>query len=531
MRDKKLFEKAIQGNGIFRRGMMRTSWRTGFPLFVISIVITAGCNPEIAKTTLPPPVTFTGVFRASHTVPAITGTHSETPSLSPTKTRKSTATETAWPTPWPEGYTPTTRPTPTRGLPPTATQSKKETCPPPTNTDAPVQLIPNPEQYEQQLLAFLVAYGNLRGFMEGLKTQMEDPFSLDINLNIDLFEVDVTGDSNKEFLIGLSTWDIAVFYFFGCRNGKYAVLHRITLSNYEKSSRWFAALMAVDDINKDGIREIIYFYESNAGMRFTDYSAQVLEWDGGGFRELLLDETYPGSEWNRYAVDAQVEFWDIDGNEVMDLVFPARMFWNDEGMGVYRGCDGGVDRNSFAIWMWDGEYYRFMWREKVPPVYRFQAAYDGDYFTSIGLFDRAEEMYIRAIFDEKLKPGSFGDWTRDMQCGFYQVKEPDATEPMRIRAYALFRLVELLVNLDRLQDAEYYLEYLNDNHPESTSGNIFANLANAFWLDYAENEDIATACLAVKREAESNSTEVFDVFSNYDFNNPGPTLDTICPFQ
>ncbi|MGB7538903.1 MAG: hypothetical protein WBM17_10215 [Anaerolineales bacterium] len=350
-------------------------------------------------------------------------------------------------------------------------------------------------------------------------------------MDIEVFEEDVTGDSNEEFLISLATWDSAAIFFLGCQNGAYAVLHRILLTNFEESSRWFASLTAVLDLNGDGIQEVVYSFMANAGMQFTDVSAQVLEWDGKSFRELMMDDPDPGSEWNRYAVDAGIEFRDIDANGIMELIFPASMFWNDEGMGVYKGCDGGVDRNSFTIWMWDGEYYRFMWREAVPPVYRFQAALDGDSFTSIGLYDRAETMYLRAAFEEALKPGSLGDWLRDMRCDGAETVKPDLTEPPRIRAYARFRLTELYVHLGRVMEAESHRTYLRTNDPLGSPGYIYAYLANAFWWEYVKDEDITAACAAVRGEAEKFQTDVFGLFENYGFSNPGPTLDNICPFS
>jgi hypothetical protein len=467
----------------------------------------------------------TGTYSETHSPAG--GTRTPTPSPSGTASPSPSDNEQSWPTPWPEGFTPTTRPTPSRGLPPTATLSPRETCPPPTGADAPVQLLKDPAQYEQPLLSYLAARGNLHELKESLEALVGETRSL----NIEVFEEDVTGDLNREFLISLADWDSAAIFILGCRNREYTVFHRILLANWEESSRWFASLTAVMDINGNGIKEVVYSFVANAGMQFTDVSAQVLEWDGKGFRELMQDDPDPGSEWNRYAVDAGIEYRDIDENGIMELIFPASMFWNDEGMGVDRGCDGGVERNSLAIWMWDGEYYRFMWREAVPPVYRFQAALDGDSFTSIGLYDRAETMYLRATFEEALKPGSLGDWLRDMHCDGAGMVKPDSTEPIKIRAYARFRLTELYVHLGRVMEAESHRTYLRANYPLGSPGYIYAYLANAFWWEYVKDEDITAACAAVRGEAEKFQADVFNLFENYGFLNPGPTLDTICPFS
>ena len=75
----------------------------------------------------------------------------------------------------------------------------------------------------------------------------------------------------------------------------------------------------------------------------------------------------------------------------MELLFPDEFFAPYCGLGPYR-----LEK---AMYMWDGEYYRFMWTVRSAPVYRFQAAFDGDYFASIGLYDKSEKMYQQALTD------------------------------------------------------------------------------------------------------------------------------------
>ena len=79
-------------------------------------------------------------------------------------------------------------------------------------------------------------------------------------------------------------------------------------------------------------------------------------------------------------------------------------------------------------------------------------------------------------------------------------------------------------------EAESHRTYLRTNYPLGSPGYIYAYLANTFWWEYVKDEDITAACAAVRREAEKSSTDVFGLFENYGTLNPGPTLDTICPF-
>jgi hypothetical protein len=522
------------------------------PSLVIAcpLVFLIGCtsaSPQIDSTSHSPITqgmmlvsagTHTDIPKPTRGTESLTATERISPTPTDTVTASDTPTE--YPTLWPDGFTPTTRPTPTRGLPPTATLSPRETCPPPTHVAVSVKYLSNPADYEQPLLDFLEAIGNLREYKEQLDMQYESPPG---DMSTVVFEEDVTGDGTREFLISINQYyesaDVSgvngspyrtAIFILGCRGGEYDVLHRVLLEKYEGVTMYRTRLEAVVDINADGIKEIIYSFVANIGRKFTDLSAQVLEWNGREFRELMLDDPGPGSEWNRYAIEAFVEFRDIDGNGTMEVVFPNLVFGYPSGMGIFMECEGGVVRNDYSIWMWDGEYYRYMWTEPVAPLYRFQAALDGDLFSSIGLFDRAETMYLRAVFDSKLKPGSSVDWRRDYDCYVSDEEKPDATEPTRIQAYARFRLVELFTRVGRVMEAESHRSYLRTNYPLGSPGYFYAYLANVFWWEYTKEENISAACAAVRREAEKNQTGVFGLFANYGYSNPGPTLENICPF-
>ncbi len=304
-----------------------------------------------------------------------------------------------------------------------------------------------------------------------------------MNLDPVVFEEDVTGDNIPEFLISIDTNDQTAIFIFGCHGGQYIVMHRIIYDNATTDNVYYGRLERVMDINADGIKEIIYssvVIVGNGRSANVDLSAQVLEWDGNSFRELLMDDPDPGSEWNRYSVNTYVEVKDIDGNGTKELIFPAMEFWDPSGMGVEMDCEAGVSRNFSSIWMWDGEYYRFMWSEPVSPLYRFQAAYDGDYFTSIGLYDRAERNYLNAINSQTLKPGSTVDWERDHQCPVNPGEKPDPTERQTITAYARLRLLELYMYLWPDEGCRSSLEGLGDRFPRRKTGKSICNSSKCF---------------------------------------------------
>jgi hypothetical protein len=505
-----------------------TVWITGCTSAGTLPAGTSTLSPFIPESTLG---TATPTGTQTDTYTPIEGMDSPTPNdtLTPTVVMEQTPADspTPFPTFWPEGFTPTSRPTPTRGLPPTATRAIKETCPPPTHAAVPIEFTDDPAGYERPLLDFLAANGNIREYKEKLES-LVPAFS---RMAAVVFEEDVTGDGTREFLISIDIFHRTAVFILGCRGGEYAVLHRILIENPPDSPLFPERLERVSDVNADGINEVVYSFLANVTEEHTNVSAQALAWDGKVFRELLLDDPYPGSDQNRDTVDAYLEIRDVDRNGTMELVFPSEVFNSPKGMGTDADCRGGVVRNSYSIWMWDGEYYRHMWREPVAPVYRFQAAFDGDLFSSLALFDKAETMYLRAVFDSSLKPGSPADWKKDMECPMGATETPDSTEPQKIQAYARFRLVELFVRAGRVMEAEWHRSYLRSNYPPGTPGYIYGYLANTFWWEYVKEEDIAAACGAVKRESEKNKADVFALFSAYGFQNPGPTLESICPFS
>jgi hypothetical protein len=170
----------------------------------------------------------------------------------------------------------------------------------------------------------------------------------------------------------------------------------------------------VVDLNRNGVKEVVYSIPVNGGNRHTNPTTQFLEWTGQEFRELVQDDASPSLDWGRRKVDACVYFKDFDASGTMQLMFPCFVYWTSDGMGIAFTCPSGVDCNTDSVWMWDGEYYYCMWTEPVPPRYRFQAALEGDLFSSIGLYDRAEAMYRRVVSEVHAESG----FHRGLELGF-----------------------------------------------------------------------------------------------------------------
>ena len=436
---------------------------------------------------------------------------------------------------------PPLRLTPTRGLPPTATISPKENCPPATHAAADIQFFENPGDYGSQILEYIRANGNAVGLQTRLEQlgihgkklvdyQTRETVDYFFNDIVQLFSGDVTGDLSKETVISLLQYEgndifgwpavySMVVFIVGCHNNQFQFLYQAggDVSPIMGDPKW-SGIMAVRDLNADGIREIVYSAGTDEGAHADVFvGSMVLEWNGDHIRSLLcrLDKDC-GTNSEVSSLDAPLELKDIDGNGTMDLLFP------DNGFAVY--CDLGPWRIRKDIYMWDGKYYRFMWTDPGVPKYRFQAAFDGDYYAAIGLYDKSESLYLRSINDFTLKAFSYNDSSYCSNPG-----PSDPNEPQWIKAYARFRLLELFVSLRRMTEAENEWYYLAHNFQPTTPGYPFALLANTFWEAYQTDNNIDDACMAVKNASVQYAQDGFGLM-NYGYLNPGPKPGTLCPF-
>jgi hypothetical protein len=491
-------------------------------LFVLS---SYGCRPDEIEPTVtatiydPPPPGIHEVTQA----PTLT----RTPTI---PTLMATATPTN-----PPASTPEYRSTPTPGLPPTLTSGPAEVCPAPTHAEVKFSFTENPLEYESLILNYLRANGDLAGAMTQI-TSLGRMSSEKFDANEAFVIVaDVTGDSIDEFILMIiqmrapekdqnphSPRHEMVLFIFGCRALDYALHYSaITESDYlaysDGSQDSSKTPIMVTDANADGIREVFYqygfFYSPDYFLHF-----DVLEWNSGSFHSLITEH---GAIIN--PVNDPI-FEDIDGNGTLEILLTEdRSRWSNE-------CDAGSVRDSTDILMWDGEYYQYMWTDPGIPRYRFQAAFDGDYYVTVGLFDRAEFLYLLALNDPELEPFIWREWAEKFGifCSVdWFISEPN--EPLYIRAYTRLRLLELYVYLEKMEEAKAVWIYFN-GHKATITEFSYASLAQAFWETYETGNSIDAACQLVNEKAVEIKEELFS-WMVYGYQNPGPAAETICPFQ
>jgi tetratricopeptide (TPR) repeat protein len=496
------------------------------------LVILFGCRPDagtaapakdtsLPQVTFPQPWTPTATRTATNTGMAASPTQSETRTLLPTRTPLPTETKTTHPT---------HIPTPTRGLPPSLTPGPKEECPPPTNSNAEIIFSAVMTGYGPQILEYIRAHGDRAGLEEELEKiginrerivdqETGEKGMVFVPNTAEFSEADVTGDQAKEIIVilqqqrslptGLPSMGI---FIVGCREHQFQLLGNFEFPFYWGTEK-FTKLLDILDLNANGIAELVVSCGDIVHGDGVYISTEVLEWSGTGFRWLMHGGASDPNGWGNVSLNEMAELRDIDGNGTTEVLL-ARHDYCGETETCWKG-----------VYMWDGEYFGYVWNDPGDPVYRFQAAFYADYYSSIGLYDRSEALYRRAIVESSLKSYYSYGWRIKGKGGM----DPD--EPRRIIAYARFRLLELLVYLHKMGAAESHWQFIAANYPETVPGYRYAMLARFFWEAYQAGGNIGEACAAVKEEAARNPEEILDYLNYGEYQVRGPTLDNICPFR
>jgi hypothetical protein len=492
---------------------------------VIWMGMLCGCIPGTARPPVHPTFRISPILQQSP-FPTRARTATATATTLPTNTDLPTSTPTnvssaTWTSTLLQSETPTrtptitswvdSRPTPTRGLPPKATRGPKQTCPPPTNAAVEIQFAEDPKDYGPQILEFIRARGNAAG-LSAILNQFK--VSLPYEDQSDLaasFSADVTGDFANEIIVTLvqaRTDEVSAYgeypvssmmmFIVGCVGYQYQMLFQNKVADVVNQPQYPPRIIELDDLNANGIREIAFVSLYFPGKYFDDnLQVQIFEWNGNSFLSLML----PEGGGVPLTTNADPEFRDVDGNGTVDVLLPNRRTRHE--------CNEGPWRYGNSIYMWDGQYYRYMWSDPGSPTYRFEAAFDGDYFTAVGLFDKAEASYRRAIHDTSLLAFDYTEWSEKVYDGYCWNDFSDPDEAYKIVAYARLRLLELYVFLGRQDEAKIVWEFIRTHFSEATAGYAYAALAKVFWDSYSSDGDIEAACTQVREMTHENTEEVY----------------------
>jgi tetratricopeptide (TPR) repeat protein len=458
-------------------------------------------------------------------VPTSTSTATMMPAASQTPTQP-TATPTGVPTKMntaTPGYTPTVTLTPDFGPMSWATQEVPGSCPGRGDVDEP--LLTDPFEDPDAMIEELVSYLNNGGTIQQaakLLAQMGYTSIVDT--------VDVTNDGVDEVIIRYPL--VAIF---ACADGHYGEIFRL----YPGENIFSPVEVGVRDLNRNGVRDIVVVSEWWGAHNYT-MDVQVFEWNGESIvNRMAQDINHPYQEMGRlYGYGGSASMFngylrmeDVDSNGTIELLLSG-------------GAEGGLMANMSApqlwethTWMWNGSVYTFVDVTFSEPMYKYQAVVAADLYSQMDQYDRALELYNRAIYDDSLDAWN-AVWNEygAMGGGFdvYPTKPPqDYEQGERIKAYARFRIMVLKYLSGEDMAAEQQYQSNLQIHDESNAGHAYAELATVFREAYLKNSSIQDGCRAVQGYAELHEEKVLWPLGSgvYGESNPSYHPEDLCPFN
>jgi hypothetical protein len=361
-----------------------------------------------------------------------------------------------------------------------------------------------------KLLNYLNASGSGLGLQTILANLELGDGQQTLHLEALVINRDLTGDTTPDVLVEVihPGWNMGNLLVFVCNAGRYE-MDRLWVD-----WNWlYEGLRDVLDMNRDGIPEIVFTWDEGAahgGIHFF-----IMEWNGNGFQSLAE----PGGTYGDpgiWAGDGVIT--DADGNGTIDLLLSG-----DWTPGY------GPGRTRHELWAWNGVAFTFHRSYYDPPVYRFQAVYDGDSASDTGQYDAALASYQSAIFDEKLLGWGPGQDPFDPQPGAW---EPG--ERPRLEAYSRYRILLLHAVQNHWTEGQTLYETLQGKFPAGTEGHPFAELASEFWLAFEASRSIANACAKAINYASTHADEItapisWPAYGDNEIRRYMP--DDVCPFK
>jgi hypothetical protein len=254
-------------------------------------------------------------------------------------------------------------------------------------------------------------------------------------------------------------------------------------------------LIALQDLNADGITEILYSRET-CGAHTCFKQIEILRWDRSGFKNLFEGRSD----------DLPSPFIEIVG-PVSDGTY--RIEITAQGI---SSVGAGPYRQFTRIWGWSAERSGFVVFDEqlAPPTFRIHLLHDADDAASAGNLEAALIMYQRIRED-----GTLDDWVKG------------ETGQAELAAFATYRQLNIYLLLDRVDAARQALEMLEASSSEGSPGYGIRLLAETYWQTYEETQDIGVACASAQRFAEQQPAQVLEPLQ-YGYANRTYTPADIC---
>ena len=211
---------------------------------------------------------------------------------------------------------------------------------------------------------------------------------------------------------------------------------------------------------------------------------------------------YPVPAIGMMTSDVLFEDWTADGR--IDLIQYGG-FISSVGAGPYQ-------RGITKVWAWQPAQNQFGLAETLldPSNYRFHLLYEANDAFATGEYGTAVSKYLAVINDSDLEDG-------------VGLIIPESTYTPS-RQFAAFRLMLAYLQLDDMDNAEVWSDWLYSNHPDSP----YEDGVYAFWEDYNFNHSVTSGCMA--------ATSVLATYPNptgsladLGYALPSLTAESICP--
>lgn len=396
-------------------------------------------------------------------------------------------------------------------------------------------------------LSFLNSGGTYEKLIEPV-TLFSYIWDREITFTAEASQEDLTGDGVPEIIMR----DEVDFYILGCQAGKYQALLTIKGSGGGPIGTGAARLLDSEDINRDGIQEVLISKSSCGNCVGDDY--QLLEWDGSTFSSLFVHQKYR-SPYGVISQDVhEPGVISISGLSIDDpSIHPPFLQDSDQNGFIELVLSGGIPSSFNARYSgpwrvetitlsWNGSHYIITNWEADAPVYRFQAVQDGDVYTRFEKYDKALQSYQQAIVSSTLDTWNSTRQEYERKYFFdpyYEGTIPpepasDPVESAMLAAYARYKIMLLAVIQGQTIKAQDAYDTLQSEYPEGTDGFIYADIARVFWDDYTVSQDTESACSKVIQQVNRNPEMYLEYLGKSMKNTHGDwsltyTAEELCP--
>jgi hypothetical protein len=295
----------------------------------------------------------------------------------------------------------------------------------------------------------------------------------------DILRRDLTSDGLEDALVVLYESDqqaepLGSILVFRCDKNRY----KLAYSSSPAQNLGPPVLIALQDLNADGVTEILYSRET-CGAHTCFQQVEILRWDRSGFKNL-----FKGRSDDLPSPSIQIVGPVSDGSYRIEITA--------EGI---SSVGAGPYRKFTRIWGWSAERSSFVVLDEqlAPPTYRIHMLHDADDAATAGNLEAALIMYQRVRED-----GDLDDWVKG---------ESGQAE---LSAFAAFRQINIYVLLGRLDAAQQAIDFLKASIPEGSPGHGIRLIAELYWQAYLETRDPEAACASAQRFAGQQPAQVLE---------------------